>query len=33
MGIALLAQRIEENVARYIAGEDLLGCIDIGAGY
>ena len=33
MGIALLAQRIEKNVARYIAGEDLLGCIDIGAGY
>ena len=33
MGIALLAQRIKENVARYIAGEDLLGCIDIGAGY
>jgi len=33
MGIQLLSQRIEENVARYIAGEHLLGCIDIGAGY
>ncbi|HJM28022.1 MAG: D-isomer specific 2-hydroxyacid dehydrogenase family protein [Acidimicrobiales bacterium] len=33
MGIKLLANRVEENVVRYIAGEPILGCVDISAGY
>ena len=33
MGLELLADRIEDNVSRYIAGDFLLGCIDLEAGY
>ncbi len=33
MGLKLLADRIELNVARYIAGETLLGCVDVDEGY
>lgn len=33
MGRPLLAQRVRENVRRWITGEDLLGLVDIGLGY
>ena len=33
MGIELLASRVEENVRRYIAGDPLLGQIDLELGY
>ena len=33
MGIKLLAKRIEENVARFIAGDELLGPVDPALGY
>ncbi len=33
MGIELLAVRVEENVRRYIAGDPLLGLIDLELGY
>ncbi len=33
MGITLLASRVEENVRRYISGEELLGQIDLELGY
>jgi len=33
MGLPLLADRIEENVRRFLAGEDLVGQVDVGAGY
>ena len=33
MGLVLLAQRVGENVTRYLAGEPLLGPVDIEAGY
>ena len=33
MGIALLETRVEENVRRYIAGDQLLGLIDLELGY
>jgi len=28
-----LVERIEENVSRYVAGRDLIGVIDVEAGY
>ena len=33
MGLKLLARRVTENVRRYIAGEDLLGPVDVDLGY
>ena len=33
MAVPLLAARVEENVRRYLAGEDLLGTVDSSAGY
>ncbi|MFT5224027.1 MAG: phosphoglycerate dehydrogenase-like enzyme [Glaciecola sp.] len=33
MGAPLLARRVRENVARYAAGEPLLGLVDVEAGY
>ena len=33
MGLILLARRVTENVRRYIAGEELLGPVDIDLGY
>ncbi|MGY6499988.1 MAG: NAD(P)-dependent oxidoreductase [Acidimicrobiales bacterium] len=33
MGIPLLAARVTENVRRYAAGDDLLGPVDVRAGY
>ncbi|MCP4223213.1 MAG: hydroxyacid dehydrogenase [Actinomycetia bacterium] len=33
MGVPLLADHIEQNVARFCAGEPLLGVIDVDAGY
>ncbi len=33
MGLPLLAQRVEENVRRYLAGEPLLGPVDVARGY
>lgn len=33
MGLALLAERVEANVARYAAGEPLIGPVDVKAGY
>ena len=33
MGLKLLASRVTENVRRYIAGEELLGPVDIDLGY
>ena len=33
MGLALLAERIEQNVARWAAGEPLLGPVDVDLGY
>ena len=33
MGLKLLARRVTENVRRYIAGEELLGPIDVDLGY
>lgn len=33
MGLPLLARRVTENVRRWIAGEDLLGPVDVDAGY
>ncbi len=33
MGAPLLARRVRENVARYGRGEDLLGAVDVDAGY
>jgi phosphoglycerate dehydrogenase-like enzyme len=31
--IRRLAERVEENVARYVSGKDLAGVIDVEAGY
>lgn len=33
MGAPLLAARIRDNVARFVAGDELLGHVDVGAGY
>ena len=33
MGATLLAARVEENVRRFVAGEPLLGIVDLGSGY
>ncbi len=33
MAVPLLSARVRENVRRYIAGEDLLGPVDVDAGY
>ena len=33
MGLELLARRVTENVRRYIAGEELLGPVDVDLGY
>ncbi len=33
MGVPLLATRIRDNVARFVAGDELLGPVDVGAGY
>ncbi|MDE0115775.1 MAG: D-isomer specific 2-hydroxyacid dehydrogenase family protein [bacterium] len=33
MGLRLLARRVTENVRRYIAGDDLLGPVDVDLGY
>ena len=33
MGLARLAARVEENVRRWMAGEELLGPVDVAAGY
>ncbi len=33
MGLPLLAARVEENVGRWIRGEELIGPVDVGAGY
>ena len=33
MGLKLLARRVAENVRRYIAGEELLGPVDVDLGY
>ena len=33
MGLPLIAGRVQENVRRWLAGEELLGMIDIAAGY
>lgn len=33
MAVPLLSARVQENVRRYIAGEDLLGPVDVDAGY
>ena len=33
MGLPLLAGRVEENVRRWIAGDELLGHVDVEAGY
>ncbi len=33
MGVVLLAQRVEQNVRRYLAGEPLLGLVDVELGY
>ena len=33
MGLPRLAERVEENVARWIAGEPLVGIVDVDAGY
>ena len=33
MGLKLLARRVTENVRRYIAGDDLLGPVDVDLGY
>ncbi len=33
MGLKLLARRVTENVLRYIAGQDLLGPVDVDLGY
>ena len=33
MGLPLIAERVRQNVARWIAGEDLIGPVDVEAGY
>ena len=33
MGLPLIAGRVRENVRRWLAGEDLLGLVDIALGY
>jgi len=33
MAVPLLAERIRENVARYVAGEPLVGLVDPRSGY
>lgn len=33
MGLALLAERVTENVRRYLAGDDLVGPVDLAKGY
>ena len=33
MGLVLLAERVTDNVRRYLAGDDLIGLVDIGKGY
>ena len=33
MGLKLLARRVTENVSRYIAGQELLGPVDVDLGY
>jgi len=33
MGLPLLASRIEENVRRFLAGDELIGLVDVDAGY
>lgn len=33
MGLVLLARRVAENVRRYVAGEELLGPVDVDLGY
>lgn len=33
MGLPLLARRVEDNVRRWLAGEELLGPVDVDAGY
>lgn len=33
MGLPLIAERVRQNVERWIAGDELLGLVDVGAGY
>lgn len=33
MGLPLIADRVRVNVARWLAGDDLIGPVDVGAGY
>ncbi|MDW3175998.1 MAG: D-isomer specific 2-hydroxyacid dehydrogenase family protein [Acidimicrobiia bacterium] len=33
MGLPLIAERVRQNVVRWIAGEDLIGLVDVEAGY
>ena len=33
MGLPLIAERVRENVARFVRGEKLLGIVDVAAGY
>ena len=33
MGLPLIADRVRDNVARWIAGDDLLGPVDVNLGY
>lgn len=33
MGLPLIADRVRQNVARWIAGDDLIGLVDVAAGY
>ncbi len=33
MGLPLIAERVRQNVIRWIAGEDLIGLVDVEAGY
>ena len=33
MGLPLIADRVQVNVARWLAGDDLIGPVDVGAGY
>ena len=33
MGLPLIADRVRVNVGRWIAGDELIGAVDIGAGY
>lgn len=33
MGLPLIADRVRVNVGRWIAGDELIGPVDVGAGY